>query len=130
MNWMEAASACHTFGMQLAKFDSVAEQTHLVSALQENHGWTYFWLAGNDIEKEGTWKWAPEDTQIRINLAWGSGEPSNNGVLLDNDEGGPVEGDKPGPENCLGIRAKPLPLNDLRCDRKHHFICERVHEQE
>ncbi len=126
MNWMEAASACHTFGMQLAKFDSVAEQTYLVSVLQQNHGWTYFWLAGNDIENEGTWKWAPDDTPIQINLAWGPGEPDNSGFLSDD---GSVVGDKPGPENCMGIKAKPLPLNDLRCERKHYFICERVHEQ-
>jgi hypothetical protein len=107
---MQAASACHTFGMQLARFDSAAEQNHLIAALKGGYGATYFWLAGNDIEYEGIWKWAPDDTPTAtgFHLAWKAGRPVINRGL-----------------NCLCIQVNLYPLIDLNCKSSYNFICER-----
>lgn len=116
---MEAVSACNSFGMQLAKFDSEAEQTYLISILRKNHNdINDFWLAGNDIVDEGIWKWAPDDIPVNIKLNWGPDEPNNGSTNADEE-----------PENCLIVSGKYIPLNDVPCNRDTYFICERVHEQ-
>jgi hypothetical protein len=91
--------------MRLARFDTDGEQEYLTETLKDPTG--LYWVAGNDIVDEGTWRWAPDDSPIHVNLTWNSGQPDNH----------------EGSENCLMIAY--YQLNDLRCTKKHRFICEK-----
>jgi hypothetical protein len=91
--------------MRLARFDTNGEQEYLIKTVKnpiENH-----WVAGNDIVDEGTWRWAPNDSPIDVNLSWNPGQPDNH----------------KGSENCLMIGY--YQLNDLLCSSTLRFICEK-----
>ncbi len=110
-NWFEAVSICHAFGMQLARFDTEAEQAHVLLTVRNYYSrYTQMWLAGNDIVNEGIWKWAPDDSPIHVPLAWGPGEPNN----------------EKRPENCLAIHNQ---LNNLlidgECLTQFYFLCQK-----
>lgn len=99
--------------MQLAKFDSEAEQTYFMSILDSDfEEIKIFWLAGNDIVKEGIWKWAANDVPINIKLDWAPGEPNDMG----------------GAENCLQARVRNK-LNDANCNVENFFMCQEVYEK-
>ncbi len=98
--------------MQLAKFDSEAEQSYFLETMKSTFPeGKIIWLAGNDIVNEGTWRWANNNDLVNINLAWGPGQPDNSG----------------GKENCLHLH-KYFLLNDNVCNLKYPFMCQRVFE--
>ena len=106
-NWTAAEDFCQKEGGHLA---SVAEETTmgfvLLGAVKKNL--VEVWLGGNDIEKEGVWKWTDCATW---NLTfWAHGEPSNAG----------------GAEHCLQYSKKYYPWNDDECyNEKDVFLCSK-----
>ncbi len=109
-NWFEAVYICHAFGMQLARFDTKAEQAHILLILKNYSQYKKVWLAGNDIINEGIWKWAPDNSPINVPLAWGPGEPNN----------------QDGAENCLSVHTTlDNLLNDEPCSWQLNFLCQK-----
>jgi hypothetical protein len=108
-NWFDAVAICHSFGMRLARFDTDGEQEYLIETVK--HPIESHWVAGNDIVDEGTWRWAPDDSPIHVNLTWNPGQPDNH----------------KGSENCMRIDYGTVNyrLNDRPCDDKILFICEK-----
>jgi hypothetical protein len=99
--------------MKFAKFDSVSEQLHVISLLQNNYTYMYqkfgsIWVAGNDIAREGVWTWAPKNAPINVLLVWSPGQPDNRNI-----------------ENCLQLRAPYwYQLNDLDCRTNLTLLCQ------
>lgn len=58
---------------------------------------------------EKSWKWAPDDAPINIQLAWGPGEPNNLN----------------GKENCLDVYKGTLNA----CSIEGKFVCQRSFEE-
>lgn len=68
-NWQEAYTACQDQGGNLLKIQSEAENRAVYEFLKERawgkgevhtgFSYSYVWLAGNDLDKEGTFLWKP-----------------------------------------------------------------------
>ncbi len=103
---------CKQYKKKFATFDSVSEQLHVISLLHNNNEYEKkfgsVWVAGNDIAREGVWKWAPENVPINIFLFWSTAQP-----------------DSGKNENCLELRAPyEYRLNDLDCRTKLTLLCQ------
>ena len=103
--WADAEHFCQGEGGHLASVPSSAIEDYVKEGLQR-HNIDLAWLGGNDIEKEGTWKWA--DCTPWDYTFWGSNEPNNLGG-----------------EDCLHQRANPLKWNDYSCSLSDSFICSK-----
>ena len=55
--WADAEHFCQGEGGHLASVPSSAIEDYVKEGLQR-HNIDVAWLGGNDIEEEGTWKWA------------------------------------------------------------------------
>jgi hypothetical protein len=95
--------------MKIAKFDSEAEKTAVIAAVQK---YIPVWIGGNDIVKPGTWRWAPDDSSI----TYPSIIEKNNGT------------EKSGGRNCLQLRkskrdSKYINQFPANCAESQNFIC-------
>jgi hypothetical protein len=95
-----AYAACKRHGATLATINNATENS-LVAGLS-NNGWS--WLGADDLEKEGTWKWANGEEFTFQN--WGKGEPNNSGN-----------------EDCAHTWGGGT-WNDLDCNARINYICE------
>jgi hypothetical protein len=87
VTWAQAAVLCLAEGMKLAQIDSAAENTELsVSVEILTSGTQRYWLGGNDLAVQDSWRWALS-TQFWQGgaagaavdgafTAWSAGEPS------------------------------------------------------
>ena len=91
----------------------------------KKRGIDFLWLGGTDKDEEGTWKWSDGSPFEFTNWLWG--EPNNwigNGPneldedCMHMDNFGRWEFDNEGK-----LREKSGKWNDLRCDKKLHFLC-------
>ena len=76
MNWTAAEDFCQEEGGHLASI-AANETMDFVNAGLASRGLGYVWLGGNDIAKEGVWKWT-DCTPWEVSF-WAPGEPNNNG---------------------------------------------------
>jgi len=102
-NWTDAEDFCQQTGGHLAFADS--NVTDFVMEGMRRRGLDLVWLGGNDIEEEGTWKWA--DCTPWEDTFWGRGEPNNAW----------------GGEDCLGIYH--WMWNDGGCFGEKAFVCSK-----
>lgn len=63
-------------------------------------------------KSDGKWYWADSNEPINYNIRWSPSEPNN----------------LSGSETCLNITSLGVGLNDDRCDRPAHFLCEETAE--
>lgn len=67
-----------------------------------------YWLGGNDLEMEGTFKWVRSDAPL-VFTDWNPGQPD----------------DFSSGEDCIELQgAMDYHWNDLSCSARHRFICE------
>ena len=105
MGWDDAWDYCGSIGGYLLEIDGSEE---INSVLQKYNTHTYLWVGGNDKEKEGTFLWQNSKKAIPADYFY-PGEP--------NDSGG---------EDCVQLYCQTVgKLNDDKCARKFHFICEK-----
>merc|ERR1712012_631702 len=110
--WADGEHFCQGEGGHLASVPSSAIKDYVKEGLQR-HNIGLTWLGGNDIEKEGTWKWA--DCTPWDYTFWASSEPNN-------EKGG---------EDCLHQLTNPSEYggylhwkwNDSKCSNKFSFLC-------
>ena len=97
--WTEAEDFCQEEGGHLASVGSNEIMDYIILGLRRrgfgDRDW--FWLGGNDIEKEGVWKWT-DCTPWELSF-WAPGEPTNSH----------------GYEDCLWHRTQINNWNDVNC---------------
>ena len=96
MNWTAAEDFCQEEGGHLASV-AAKETMDFVNAGLASRGLGYVWLGGNDIAKEGDWKWT-DCTPWELTF-WAPGEPTNSH----------------GYEDCLYHRRQYNNWNDGHC---------------
>lgn len=75
----------------------------------QNQNEVSYWLGGNDLEIEGTFKWVRSDSPV-VFSDWNPGQPDNYGTAG---------------EDCMELQgAMNYHWNDLPCSARHRFICE------
>ena len=105
LNYADATEACKTLGGSLVMPKSPEEQSVAITA--RVNGRESSWLGLDDIEIEGSWRWADGDALTWNN--WNSREPNNAG----------------GREDCGHMRADTLGLwNDAPCNVLLRYICQ------
>ena len=104
----EARFVCKKLGGSLAKSSS-AEENEALTKLVADHDLEGVWIAANDIEVEGLWRWAdqPEDSTFLLYSNWAWGNPDNGGAG----------------EDCAEIW-KSGEWNDAPCYSKRSFVCD------
>ncbi|XP_063406023.1 CD209 antigen-like protein E [Mytilus trossulus] len=107
VTWNIAKKNCQQKGGYLAKVDSGAENSWLISKLQAE-----VWIGLNDIETEGQWRWTSDNTGISSSY-WQYPEPNGERT-----------------ENCVNFckktcQQKAYGWNDLPCDYPTGYVCEK-----
>ncbi|KAM9398242.1 C-type lectin domain family 6 member A-like isoform 2-T2 [Salvelinus alpinus] len=108
--WKESRQDCLERGADLVIINSDKEQTFLFNLKKK------FWIGLTDSVNEGTWKWV--DGTTLTTRYWYYPQPDNGGRIPENGE-----------EDCVETRNDQRPLeawNDLSCDSKLNWICEKV----
>ena len=75
-SWFGAEEHCKEEGGHLASVSTSAIEDYVLNEI-EKRGMDWVWFGGNDIEKEGVWKW-PDHTPWEF-TSWAPGEPNNGG---------------------------------------------------
>ncbi|XP_062568495.1 perlucin-like [Saccostrea cucullata] len=107
--WTEAMLYCNALQAKLVEIETEVEDEFLRIYLMD-HGYKgQFWIGLTDALVEGHWVW--ESTQKSPGYTgWGPGEPNNGGHH----------------EDCAHLYdAISFHWNDVPCDRKYNFICEK-----
>ncbi|XP_070297327.1 C-type lectin domain family 4 member M-like [Salvelinus sp. IW2-2015] len=105
--WEKSRQDCLERGADLVIINSDKEQTFLVNLKKR------FWIGLTDSVNEGTWKWV--DGTLLTTRYWYAKQPDNAGPN--------------GDEDCAEIHEDQSPLkswNDMSCDSKLNWICEKV----
>ena len=89
MSWHESADYCKKMGARLIEINSEDENTAIVAEIKKRgynrrSMWDkkmFFWIGMTDLDEEGTWKLASDDTEASY-LNWASNggynpEPNN-----------------------------------------------------
>ncbi|XP_048780982.2 echinoidin-like [Ostrea edulis] len=116
-SWPEAAAFCVTMNSNLVEIESATENAFIEGELKIIHGHdshaqnqneVSYWLGGNDLEVEGTFKWARSGESVTF-TDWNPGQPD----------------DFHSGEDCMELQgAMDYHWNDLPCTARHRFICE------
>ncbi|XP_014050232.1 CD209 antigen-like protein C [Salmo salar] len=108
--WKESRKDCLERGADLVIINSDEEQKFLINLKKR------VWIGLTDSVNEGTWKWV-DGTTLTTGY-WYDPQPDSGGGKPENGE-----------EDCVEIRTDQSPLkvwNDLSCEMKLHWICEKV----
>lgn len=125
-NWNEAFEACQDHGGNLLKIQSTAENAAVYQFLKERawgkgavhtgFSYPYVWLAGNDLDKEGTFRWKPFNENFDY-TSW-HGVADNYFRQPDNNKG---------EENCVELYkydSHTIYWNDAPCWERKRYLCE------
>ena len=108
-NWNDAEDFCLKEGGHLASATSKATSVFFWEEMKRK-GIRNLWVGGNDIEKEGTWKWKwPTACYPWKFTFWAKREPNN-------------KGDEDCMEMWVGNKGR---WNDKKCSAKGNFICSQ-----
>jgi hypothetical protein len=102
--WRDARDLCQAWGGDLAKVESVEENT-LLGARSDRD----VWLGASDFEDEGNFRWFDGD-DVDPDGSWAPAQPDN----------------YEGSENCLELRAMDNRWNDVPCTSEKVALCERA----
>ena len=97
-SWTSAKYNCRNLGGDLAKVNSLEDQTRLIRIRTGG-----FWIGGTDEASEGTWKWA--DGSSMTYTGWGGSNP----------DGGTYE-------NCVFLYNNYW--GDYRCSSSQYSMCQ------
>ena len=84
----------------------VTQLKHLQYSFKALKGKRY-WTAGNDLDKEGVWKWSGSGQRLRY-TNFAPGEPNNLNNI----------------NHCLAFQ-KGFTWDDGTCTNKNYYICEQ-----
>ncbi|XP_066983825.1 perlucin-like protein [Macrobrachium rosenbergii] len=105
-NWEESRQKCIALNSDLVKITHDDEYNFLRDLAKNHH--TYIGLS--DIQEEGTYRWVADGTVHQIVESWWyKCQP-------DNYAGG---------EDCVHYRSSNDGFNDITCDKKFRYICEK-----
>ncbi|XP_078331103.1 echinoidin-like [Crassostrea virginica] len=117
-SWAEAEAFCLSMNSNLVEIGSESENAFVEGELKiihnhnshsQNQNEVSYWLGGNDLEIEGTFKWVRSDSPV-VFSDWNPGQPDNYGTAG---------------EDCMELQgAMNYHWNDLPCSARHRFICE------
>ena len=116
MNYEQAISACKNIHGKLLEFPHPGNPYAKLKMLTKHFKIKFdeIWLALDDLESEGLWKWSFSQVVFPNNSSlWAPGEPDD----LDPSH------------DCVEIREADddrIELFDVSCDGKYHVICEKV----
>lgn len=102
--WRAASDLCQAWGGDLAKVESVEENTLLGERSEQD-----VWLGASDFEDEGNFRWFDGD-DVDPEGSWAPAQPDN----------------FEGRENCLELRAIDDRWNDVPCTSEKLALCERA----
>jgi hypothetical protein len=102
--WRDARDLCQAWGGDLAKVESVEENTLLSEQSDQD-----VWLGASDFEDEGNFRWFDGD-DVDPDGSWAPAQPDN----------------FEGRENCLELRAMDNRWNDVPCTSEKLAMCERA----
>jgi collectin sub-family member 11 len=102
--WRDARDLCQAWGGDLAKVESVEENTLLGERSSQD-----VWLGASDFEDEGNFRWFDGD-DVDPEGSWAPAQPDN----------------FEGRENCLELRAIDDQWNDVPCMSQKFALCERA----
>jgi hypothetical protein len=102
-SWRDARDACQDWGGDLAKVESVEENTFL-----SEHSTVDSWLGASDFQDEGSFRWFDGD-DVDPDGPWAPAQPDN------------FEGN----ENCIELREADDRWNDVPCTSAKVALCER-----
>ncbi|VDI33531.1 Hypothetical predicted protein [Mytilus galloprovincialis] len=107
VTWNIAKIDCQQKGGYLAKVESGAENSWLISVMKDE-----VWIGLNDIQSEGQWKWISDNTGISFSY-WPSNQPSSKRR-----------------ENCVQYckercGMKSYGWNDESCGSRMGYVCEK-----
>jgi hypothetical protein len=102
--WPDARDLCQAWGGDLAKVDSVEENTLLAEQSDQDA-----WLGASDSEDEGNFRWFDGDA-VAPDGPWAPAQPDN----------------YEGRENCIELRAMDNRWNDVPCTSEKLALCERA----
>ncbi|XP_078679396.1 uncharacterized protein LOC144915035 isoform X2 [Branchiostoma floridae x Branchiostoma belcheri] len=109
-NFREAQNICEKEEGHLATIPGKFTNGYILGKISFVGGGERHWIGLNDMENEGRFVWSDGSTQSYNE--WKPGEPNN--VL------------EPHGEDCVHIaRRMGYKWNDMRCDVKAHFVCEK-----
>ena len=113
-NWDDASDYCKNRDSYLIEITTDEEMQFVEELVHDYQGSdARFWIGVNDRAKEGKFKY-PRSREKVPEKFWALNQPNNNAV------GGIAE-------DCVIIMRsdRELSLNDITCDKKRHFICEK-----
>lgn len=125
-NWQEAFEACQDSGGNLLKIQSEDENKAVYKYLRDRawgrgevhtgFSYPYVWLAGNDLDEEGTFRWKPFNEKFEY-TSW-HGVKDNWFRQPDNNKG---------EENCVELYKYDVDTiywNDAPCWERKRYFCE------
>ncbi|XP_072104244.1 C-type lectin domain family 17, member A-like [Mobula birostris] len=101
--WEEAQRQCVSVDAKLVVINNANEQDFLRRTLMNQH-----WIGLSDAASEGDWRWVDGTDYSSSSTNWSRGEPNN---------------DK-NAEDCVEMLVTGK-WNDLPCDERRYWICER-----
>ena len=106
--WNEAEVFCQQNNGHLASITTPAINQYVLEGIN-SRGFTSSWVGGNDIYKEGFWKWS--DSRPVFFTFWHSIEPNGGSS-----------------ENCIHYKSwnDQMKLNDAPCSLSFTFICRKI----
>lgn len=102
--WRDARDLCQAWGGDLAKVESVEENTLLAAHCDED-----VWLGASDFDDEGNFSWF-DAAAVDADGPWAPAQPDN----------------YEGREDCLELRALDDSWNDVPCMSPKLPLCERA----
>ncbi|XP_077969091.1 uncharacterized protein LOC120335086 [Styela clava] len=112
-SYNSAKSFCEDLGGHLAKVDDERITNVINSAFPIQLEVNTFYIGGNDLAKEGDWKWQDGTNVIMRNESgyqnWKSNQPNNVGN-----------------EDCLAVGRQTYLWVDVSCDLSAYYICQKI----